>query len=131
MEYIFRAWDENESRMIYSGTEQNDYPFSWMIHIDGIEIAEHDGTDWNYLKKLIFMQYTGLQDKSNNRIYEHDIVKWRFKRCWETEYHISEVVWDDFYSAFKLSLKGSNAKMRKDIEYEILGNSYENKELLK
>lgn len=75
-------------------------------------------------------QYTGLKDKSGTKIFAGDIVKWRFERVWKTEYHISTIVWDYFMSGWRLTVQGGNAKMRKDIEYEILGNIHDNPELL-
>lgn len=75
-------------------------------------------------------RYTGLTDKYNRKIWENDIVKWRFKRVWKEDYHVSQVVWDSFYSAFKISVRGGLAKLREDIEYEVIGNIFDNADLL-
>lgn len=59
--------------MLYS--EESDYPFSWRIGHYGIEVIEHDGSDWNVLRNLEFMQYTGLKDHSGLDVFEGDILK--------------------------------------------------------
>lgn len=65
-------------------------------------------------------RYTGKDDKYGRKIFENDYVRWRFKRAWREEYHVSKVVWDDFYSAWKLIIPGGYSKMREDIVYEVL-----------
>lgn len=75
-------------------------------------------------------QYTGLQDKNGAKIFEGDIVKWRFKRVWQEQYHIAEVIWRQSKCGWRLNTAGDTTKMRDDIEYEILGNIYDNPELL-
>lgn len=125
----FRAWDKNESRMIYSGTEQNDYPFAWMIHNSGIDIAEHDGTEWNYLKELIIMQFTGQYDKNGKEIYEGDILK---GLDWDDEEYTTIVRLDD--GAFVIDVPKCDydytvlgwAIGRDIAECEVIGNIYEN-----
>ena len=126
-EIKFRAWDKNESRMIYSGTEQNDYPFAWMIHNSGIDIAEHDGTEWNYLKELIFMQCTGLHDKNGKEIYEGDIVTGLFNH---TDI-IGHIVYGSDATFFieRKGLYGIGLNNAEDW-LEVVGNIYENPELL-
>lgn len=74
-------------------------------------------------------QYTGLVDKNDKKIWKNDIVRWRFRRPWKEEYHVSKVLWDDFYSGWKLTVPGGMAKMRKDIEYEVIGNIFDNLEV--
>ncbi len=128
-EIKFRAWDKNESRMIYSGTEQNDYPFAWMIHNSGIDIAEHDGTEWNYLKELIFMQYTGLKDKNGKEIYDGDLVAVADYANWEGLY---KIIWDEKNLMYMLEdAFGDREKLCEFEEYLVKGNIYENPELLR
>lgn len=129
-EIKFRAWDKNECRMIYSGTEQNDYPFSWMIHSDGIDIVEHDGTDWNYLKDIVFMQCTGLHDKNGKEIYDDDVLECG-DRIVKVKWNNPCGTWDCDFVRYQ-GVKTSNGISNADWQYRanIIGNIHENPELL-
>lgn len=70
------------------------------------------------LPDVILMQYTGLKDKNGTEIYEGDIVK-------ATKENIPLIVvfWDDFTASF-------NGTKDNYLHSEIIGNIYENPELL-
>ena len=81
-------------------------------------------------KDIELMQYTGLKDKNNKEVYEGDIVKLR------ANHGIGVIKYYDEWGAFvveyikprPLTVLGMNY-YKEDIE--ILGNIYENPELIK
>ena len=91
---------------------------------EDVDCYEH--TDF---KDIELMQYTGLKDKNNKEIYEGDIVKLR------ANHGIGVIKYSDEWGAFvveyikprPLAVLGMNY-YEEDIE--ILGNIYENPELL-
>lgn len=76
----------------------------------------------------VLMQYTGLKDKNGKEIYEGDILrakKYTLKRN-KAGSNYKTVVWRHAHggTGFNISFKISNV-------YELIGNIYENPELVK
>lgn len=86
---------------------------------------------WENLKDLIPNQYTGLKDKNGKKIYEGDILRSRYKDYDSirttiytdlVEYIFQEVGSNIHYTGFRLRFDSD--------ECEIIGNIYENPELI-
>jgi uncharacterized phage protein (TIGR01671 family) len=132
-EFKFRLWSIEEKQFISPNI---------------LEVFDESGdlTPFKYIKtgklnplympveNYIIQQYTGLTDKNNKPIYEGDIVK--FSRSFEKERQIKElksfVRFDE--GKFGFDLIGFNG-MFYDLSYEcsieVIGNIFENPELLK
>ena len=118
-EYKFRAYDLQRRRMRYDITG---FEFFNNGEMSGIFI---DG-DFYDKKEITLMQYTGLHDKNGKEIYEGDIVKSFFVDTDEAgneiyKYYIMEVKYDEILCSYKID---------KFMNLEVIGNVYENKELL-
>jgi uncharacterized phage protein (TIGR01671 family) len=71
-------------------------------------------------------QYTGLKDKNKKEIYEGDILK--------SGMDIGVVKYDKKYSGFRVSRRGQGVYLNEFLmgnDSEIIGNNFENPELLK
>jgi uncharacterized phage protein (TIGR01671 family) len=80
-------------------------------------------TQKGLFKDFVLMQYTGLKDKNGKDIYEGDILG-----------NDGVVVWNESCACFGYELNGEvivRPWSLKNEEYEVIGNIYENKEMLK
>ena len=122
-EIKFRCWDRFKQR--WSNYKINDSTVYFMDKNTGVWYGSYN----KRYKDFNLMQYTGLKDKNNKEIYEGDIVKLR------NNHGIGVVKYYDEWGAFvveyikprPLAVLGMNY-YKEDIE--IIGNIYENPELL-
>ncbi|RLF40883.1 MAG: hypothetical protein DRN18_04340 [Thermoplasmata archaeon] len=117
-EIKFRAWDRVEKKMIQV------YSLSWK-YPSGFEINNSDAIMYD------LMQYTGFKDKNGREIYEGDIVK-GFYRNKEI---IDKVIWWEkgcgWYVGYDDEEKCNVTALCALEDIEVIGNIYENPELLK
>jgi len=109
-EIKFRVWDKEEKKFI-SQSITDDWDIT--IRFDGIFVSNDGAIDGTASgERLILIQYVGLKDKNKKEIYEGDIVSGGEIVSWRGgAWGYDNIVWSD--------------------NIEVLGNIYENPELLK
>lgn len=133
----FRAWDEQLSKMF--NVEQLEFVgayngrFSSADEVMAYVVGPGDNGEVErrgYSNTV--MQYTGLKDQNDVEIYEGDIVKvndqdqmYEVTYC-EMDACFEKRVWTSDTTSYESKLVTDT-----DDEFEVIGNIYENKELLK
>ena len=140
----FRAWDKKKSEILdvmdidFSGNKVGVCNVPKRMFKDGRLHTIHSiERDWSEVE---LMQSTGLKDKNDTEIFEGDIVKrtYLFNGGYG-ETHTGEVVYDKEYARYVISrpqehIEPKNEDIRNILSdkstYEVIGNIYENPELL-
>lgn len=114
----FRAWDSKNKKFPFIG-----------FHIIG-ECTAFDLINQYRLEELndlVVTQYTGLQDAKGNDIYEGDLVKFR-------DDFTAEIIWCEEDAAFQVKSENKGGAFLNSnymLNFEIIGNIFENTDLLK
>jgi hypothetical protein len=117
-ELLFRAFDKDRGNMEYIDD-------LYWFEEEGVRDSSGDGHFANY----VLMQYTGLKDRNGKEIYEGDILPYRNVVSWvdgsdpaNLGMEVGFYAQRDNFESWRLLEVGE--------ELEVLGNIYENPELL-
>ena len=124
-EIKFRAWLKNENRMITNiSSIKLDIN---CIYYDNNQMFSYERASFDEIE---LMQYVGLKDKNGVKIFEGDIVKHIKGNTYTVEFYNGgfKLLRFNIYEGKPVSYH--DFEVRRLTEMEVIGNIYENKELL-
>ena len=130
----FRAWDKNTNDMVDVKTIdlEKDGSIGCIVDYNGINLD---------VSECVHMQSTGLKDKNGVEIFEGDILKIIEVTNEGISEYITDVIWEDcsfvfksdgvdYYDSFLGSFSGDPNKTYPLFELLVIGNVWDNPELL-
>lgn len=125
-EIKYRMWNKKEKKMYQVGVLDFDDEKAYMKNYLSYIVS-------NYMfEDIELMQFTGLHDKNGKEIYEGDIVAEKGHYVNSDRILYQDIKWKESYSCW---LRGEYQRLTpKNIEryeIEVVGNIYDNPELLK
>ena len=120
----FKAWDKENKKMVSVISLHDKHYLSFCVYStsqssDGITELDYD--------KCELMQFTGLKDRNGKEIFEGDVLQINPKGL---KYFIVQSFILDTYTLWKMIAERLNNPMKKYTKIEVIGNIYENPELL-
>ena len=126
-EIKFRVWDHNtDTMMIPDNFEFYDGKIGWIDA--GQEAGPESGND-GYPDQFEIMQYTGLHDKNGREIYEGDIVDIGLENQ-DGKLVLAPVIYWEYIAGYVLDNGGNGIWQRLTKDCKVIGNIYENPDLL-
>ena len=129
-EIKFRAWNSEEKKMV----KVDSICFNENGLIDITCEGSYEGSYYDPVDEYIIMQYTGLKDKNGKEIYEGDIIAVGVTKSINIERRDCpkyKIIFTDGYFGMKYLPDKELTMMYCTEDSEIIGNIYENPELLK
>jgi len=142
----FRAWDKQDKRWVCNVYE--DEPFEIYLNGDYLGLAG-SANDWQGSERYELSQFTGLHDKNGKEIYEGDIVvqdcylwfddggpnyrgtvEWIFS-AWQVVAHCINPQKRGISDGANEHLSDEGEDEGSRSAWEVIGNIYENPDLLK
>jgi uncharacterized phage protein (TIGR01671 family) len=131
-EIKFRAWDKENKIMLYSSLHDKNWYTTPKNDENGSHCYRGKRQDDKY--KLEIMEFTGFQDKKEVDIYEKDFLKCRYMIDYDLFRDIDDIVEVKFENGkFKPMTNTKSTQFRTlsyYYDYEIIGNEYQNSEIL-
>lgn len=115
-EIKFRAWNESSNEMS---------PLTQITFSGGgtWSVEKGKGVSLEFQPHIKVMQYTGLKDKNGKEIYEGDVVKKYMSD--------GQFLHAPFAVLYQSEVCGFNINGKKSHSYEVIGDIYQNPELIK
>ena len=129
-EIKFRAWNKEKNIMCYENEDNSAGYLDGWIASDIQVINQTLNSDFTK-ETYDFMEFTGLKDKNGKEIYEGDIVAEKGHYVNSDRLVYQKIQWKENYSCW---LRGEYQRLTpkniKTYQIEVIGNIYDNPELL-
>ena len=131
-EIKFRAWDTAKKIMYSAGELGKD---ELCLNPDGrdfVNVSSADQRFSQYMRHIVPLQYTGLKDKNGKEIYEGDIIRGERLHYYNYLKGLQEAIieWLHCGAWYPFANDDDGMPYPESEECEIIGNIYENPELL-